>query len=107
MDGKDPNFDPYHKWLAIPKGQRPPTLYQLLGLSQGESDPEVIEEAAIRQPPHVRAYQIGPYAETCTKILNEIAQARQILTNPQKRQVYDQKLAQRTAAALKPAAIAT
>ena len=42
-------FDPYHKWLAIAKDQRPPTYYQLLGISPHEADPEVIEEAAIRR----------------------------------------------------------
>ena len=57
--GKDIAFDPYHKWLGIPKTQRPPTLYQLLGLAQGETDGEVIEEAVIRQTTHLRAYQAG------------------------------------------------
>jgi WD40 repeat protein len=85
---KDPSFDPYHKWLAIPKAQRPPTLYQLLGLAQGESDAEVIEEAVIRQTTHIRAYQVGPHAEVCTRILNEISKAQQILGNPEKRAEY-------------------
>ena len=44
-----PGFDPYHKWLGIPKNQRSPTLYQLLGIMPGESDLEVIEEATVRQ----------------------------------------------------------
>src|SRR5437763_344047 len=55
-------FDPYHKWLGIPKDQRPPTHYQLLGVVPDEKDPEVIEEAAVRQTTHIRAYQIGPQA---------------------------------------------
>ncbi len=46
-------FDPYHKWLAIPKDQRPPTHYQLLGVSPTETDVEVIDEAALRQMAHV------------------------------------------------------
>src|SRR5581483_5441271 len=41
----------------------------------------------------VRAYQVGPHATECTKLLNEIAQARQTLTNPAKRREYDHKLA--------------
>jgi WD40 repeat protein len=94
---KEAAFDPYHKWLAIPKNLRPPTHYQLLGLALGESDAEVIEEAAIRQTTHVRAYQVGPHAELCTRILNEISQARQVLLNPQKRKVYDLKLSQEAA----------
>jgi WD40 repeat protein len=90
---KNPSFDPYHKWLAIPKTQRPPTLYQLLGLAPGESDAEVIEEAVIRQTTHVRAYQVGPHAAVCTRVLNEISKADQILRDPQKRAEYDRRLA--------------
>ena len=40
-------FDPYHKWLGIPPEHRPPTHYQLLHLSESETDVEVIEEAGI------------------------------------------------------------
>jgi hypothetical protein len=90
-------FDPYHKWLGIPKNQRPPTLYQLLGIAPGEADPEVIDEAAIRQTAHVRTYQIGAHSEDCTKILNEIAQARATLLNPAKRKQYDATLAKKAA----------
>ncbi|MCI0683486.1 MAG: WD40 repeat domain-containing protein [Gemmataceae bacterium] len=86
-------FDPYHKWLGIPKDQRPPTHYQLLGLAHGESDPEVIEEAAIRQTSHLRAYQIGAYAAECTRILNEVAKARTTLLDPVKRAQYDRQIA--------------
>src|SRR5262245_58020417 len=86
-------FDPYHKWLGIAKEQRPTTHYQLLAISPDESDPEVIEEAAVRQSAHVRTYQIGQYAAECTRLLNEIAQAKLVLLNPAKRQVYDLGLA--------------
>src|SRR6266446_6275034 len=86
-------FDPYHKWLGIPKDQRPPTYYQLLGVAPNEIDPEVIDEAAVRQTTHIRAYQIGPHAAECTKLLNEIAQAKLVLLNPAKRKAYDEQLA--------------
>lgn len=85
-------FDPYHKWLGIPKDQRPPTLYQLLGVAPAEDDADVIEEAAIRQTAHVRTYQTGPYAQDCARLLKEIALARVTLLNPVKRQVYDASL---------------
>jgi WD40 repeat protein len=86
-------FDPYHKWLGIHPDHRPPTHYQLLGISPDEQDREVIEEAAIRQTAHVRTYQLGPHAADCTRILNEIAQARTTLLNPAKRKDYDTRLA--------------
>lgn len=98
-DPKDIPFDPYHKWLGIPKQFRPPTYYQLLGLTNGESDPEVIEEAAIRQSTHLRSYQMGVHAEICTKLLNQIGRAKQILLNAEKRAEYDRRLT-----ALAPAA---
>src|SRR5438034_7580510 len=86
-------FDPYHKWLGIPKDQRPPTYYQLLGIAPNETDAEVIDEAAVRQTTHIRAYQIGPHAAECTRILNEIAQAKLTLVHPVKRKAYDEQLA--------------
>lgn len=98
-------FDPYHKWLGIPKDQRPPTYYQLLGIAPGETDAEVIDEAAVRQTTHVRAYQIGQHAADCTRLLNEIAHAKLTLLNPAKRQAYDEQLA--TAKASKISAKAT
>src|SRR5437763_2390949 len=91
-------FDPYHKWLGIPKDQRPPTYYQLLGISPQETDADVINEAAVRQTTHVRTYQIGPNAADCTRILNEISQARTTLQSPSKRREYDASLASTTTA---------
>jgi hypothetical protein len=91
-DGELPMFDAYHKWLAIPPGQRPPTYYQLLGVVPEETDPEVLQEAAIRQATHVRTYQTGPHARACIRLLNEIAQARAALLNPAHRAEYDARL---------------
>jgi hypothetical protein len=85
-------FDPYHRWLAIPRDQRPPTYYQLLGIARDETDREVIEEAALRQTSHVRTYQTGPYAQQCQTLLNEIGQAKVTLLHPQKRREYDTHL---------------
>jgi len=82
-------FDPYHKWLGIPREKQPATYYQLLGLQPGERDPEVIEEAAIRQSSHLRAYQLGPHAALCTRLLNEIAEAKAVLLHPAKRSAYE------------------
>lgn len=86
-------FDPYHKWMGIPKGERPPSYYQLLGIAPTEPDPEAIKEAALRQTALVRVYQTGPHSELCTQVLNEIAQARAVLLNPKLRREYDDRLA--------------
>src|ERR1051325_5535386 len=85
-------FDPYHKWLGIPKDQRPPTYYQLLGISSSETDPEVIEEVAIRQIAHIRTYQLGPHSEEFTQVVTELAKARTPLLNSAKRKEYDAQL---------------
>jgi hypothetical protein len=97
------DFDPYHKWLGIPREQRPITHYQLLGIAPTEKDLDVIEDAAIRQTTHVRSYQLGPHAEACQRVLNDIASARQTLLNPAKRRQYDASLP-RPAAPANPAA---
>ena len=86
-------FDPYHQWLGIPEGRRPPTHYQLLGIAPTETNAEVIKEAALRQTSHVRIYQTGPHADDCTRLLNEIAQARAVLGSAEARMAYDASLA--------------
>ena len=50
-------FNRYHIWLGIPKNEQPANHYRLLGLTPGESDPNVIAMAADRQMGHVRSFQ--------------------------------------------------
>lgn len=88
-------FDPYHKWLGISETSRPPTYYQLLGIAPTERDPDVIEAAAVRQSAYVRNFLSGEYVEHAARILNEIAEARLVLLDPQKRAAYDAQLRQR------------
>ncbi|MEX2558897.1 MAG: hypothetical protein WD403_03235 [Pirellulales bacterium] len=85
-------FDPYRKWLGIPQDSRPPTHYQLLGISPDENDREVIHAAVVRQSAYVRNFQGGQYAEEATRILNEIAAAQLCLLNPARRAEYDAAL---------------
>jgi hypothetical protein len=88
-----PMFDPYRDWLDIPPEQQPPTHYRLLGVAPAEANVEAIKEAALLQTTRVRMYQTGQKAEVCTRLLNEIAQARAVLVNPKTRQEYDARLA--------------
>lgn len=85
-------FDPYRKWLQIPDSQRPPTYYQLLGVSREEHDPQVIEEAALMRTGHIRNFQNTKYAVDCLRILNEIAEAQSVLLDPRRRAAYDATL---------------
>lgn len=98
-------FDPYRKWLGIPEESRPPTHYQLLGISPQERDAEVIDAAVIRQSAYVRNFQAGKYADESSRLLTEIAAAKACLTNAAKRTAYDSALQKKqVAAAPKPAA---
>ncbi|HET6882415.1 MAG TPA: hypothetical protein VFI31_19775 [Pirellulales bacterium] len=48
------SFDPYRVWLGIPPEARPPTHYELLGISPHEQERAVIEAAVLRQSGCVR-----------------------------------------------------
>ncbi|MHC4399511.1 MAG: hypothetical protein ACYTG0_07520 [Planctomycetota bacterium] len=82
-------FDPYHVWLGIPPKDQPPNHYRLLGIPSFESDPKVIESAADRQMAHVRTFQTGPRSDLSQRLLNEIAAARIVLLNLEKKAEYD------------------
>jgi len=88
----DAAFDPYRKWLGIPRDEQPPHHYRLLGLRVLEEDLEVISHAADRQMLHVRGFQSGPHSQESQKLLNELAAARVCLLDPAKKASYDEQL---------------
>ncbi|MFO0818176.1 MAG: hypothetical protein U1A77_09565 [Pirellulales bacterium] len=87
-------FDPYHRWLGIAPGVRPPNHYALLGIPEFEEDLEVIASAADRQMSHVRSFQSGVHAVHSQQLLNELAAARVCLLQPERKQQYDERLRQ-------------
>ncbi|HEV7225756.1 MAG TPA: prenyltransferase/squalene oxidase repeat-containing protein, partial [Pirellulales bacterium] len=89
---KEAGFDPYYRWLGIPRSEQPPSLYRLLGLTSLEPDLGVIEEAADRQMAHVRAHHNGPYVAESQRLLNELAAARSTLLHVGKKLAYDRTL---------------
>ena len=82
-------FDPYHRWLGIPPHEQPPTLYRLLGISDFESDQDVIKEATYRQIGHIKQYSSGPHRDAANRILNELSQAQVTLLDLKKKTQYD------------------
>ncbi len=50
-EGSMDSFDPYHKWLGIPKKEQPANHYRLLGITVFEPDLDVIEAAADADAP--------------------------------------------------------
>jgi len=85
-------FDPYRKWLGIPPSEQPPNLYRLLGLSNFESDPDVIATAADARMVHLKTFQHGPNAEVSQKLLNEVSAAQLCLLDRDRKAQYDREL---------------
>jgi hypothetical protein len=85
-------FDPYHKWLGIPREEQPPHYYRLLGISLFEADADVIETAADQRMAHLRTFQSGKNGQLSQKLLNELAAAKIALLQPAKKAEYDQEL---------------
>ncbi len=93
------DFDPYHKWLGISPSDQPPCHYRLLGISEFESDPQVIDAAADRQLTFLRKQQLGQHQREANDLLNEVARARRVLLKPESKSEYDATLAGGTATA--------
>jgi hypothetical protein len=58
------DFDPYHKWLGIPKTERPISKYRLLAIADCESDRDDISSAAEWQTVFLRTLQAGELHHT-------------------------------------------
>ncbi|MFL5242128.1 MAG: hypothetical protein ACJ8FY_08465 [Gemmataceae bacterium] len=85
-------FDPYEKWLRIPKDERPVTHYQLLGVDPEEDDADAIIQAAKKQKSRVMAHQDGPNGKAVNRLVKEINQAKATLLDEDKRADYDRRL---------------
>ncbi len=90
MSGTD--FDPYYKWLGIPPTDRPASLYRLLGLTDFESDGDVIDAAADQRMMLLRSHQNGRYAAQSQALLNEVSKARATLLDASRKATYDAQL---------------
>ena len=86
------SFDPYHQWLGIPREEQPPTYYRLLGITQFESDRNVIAAAAERQTSHLRTFQDGPNSKMAAQLLKRVITARTTLLSPHTKAKYDRWL---------------
>src|SRR5687767_3895680 len=85
-------FDPYLTWLGIPTHQRPPTYYQLLEVDPAIDDVNVVKTLALQRIAYVRNFQRSEHADHCTRILEELAKAESVLTDPFQRIDYDRSL---------------
>ncbi len=92
-------FDPYYRWLGIPRHEQPPNHYRLLGIELFESDPQLIDSFALRHTSFLRAIIDGPHLRDAQRLLNELAAARRCLLNAEQKAAYDAALRQRLAEA--------
>lgn len=108
-------LDVYKDWLGIPDGPRPPDHYTLLRLVQFEDNAEKVRANYRKLNGHVRKYASGQYSMPSQELLNELAKAMLLLTDPEpqarirrkprprisgravtQRQPHDRKCARRT-----------
>ena len=85
-------FDPYNEWLGIPPDKQPPSYYDLLGVAVDETDEKRIRQAMAQRYEHVRTYGLGPQAKHVDRILAELAEALNCLTDPGQREQYNRRL---------------
>ena len=85
-------FDPYYKWLGIPPTEQPPNHYRWLGIVQFEQDADVIDAAASRQMAYLRKFAIGVHVKESQRLLNEVALARTVLLDANRKRQYDVRL---------------
>jgi|GEM_PF-7127700 len=91
MASRDEAFDPYHKWLGIPKDRRPPTHYDLLGIRLDEEDGEVIRAAALQRRTFVESQRGDGRDKAVDALLYQLQEAELTLQDPQLRRDYDQR----------------
>jgi hypothetical protein len=84
-------FDPYREWLGLELAGRKPTFYELLNLPAGENDLAVLRAALDERTNRVRHARPGANVEAWQKLLDELGEARRCLTDPAKKQAYDQQ----------------
>lgn len=88
--------DLYARWLGVPPGPRPPNHYELLGLPLWTTASEQIEAAAYRQLEKLDQHSLHPdpaRREACSRLMNEVAQARTVLMDVKRRKTYEKQLA--------------
>ena len=83
------DFNPYHKWLGIPLHQQPANHYRLLGLEQGECDPDVIAHAAEQRVLYLKSVSGGEHGHLSRLLLDEISRACNCLLDAEQKTAYD------------------
>lgn len=91
-------FDPYWEWLKIPRDQRPPNHYELLGVLRFEADEKRVRAAYRQRYALVRKYAIGARQEDATRLIEELSEAHDCLSRSESREEYERGLRETSAA---------
>ncbi len=86
------SFNRYHEWLQLRADLTDPNFYQLCGLEPFEKDLDKIHVAIDRAVVKVRGFRPGSHAAEWARLLDELAAAKEVLTDPEKKVAYDQRL---------------
>lgn len=97
-------FDPYRAWLGVRELRRPLNFYQLLLLPNCEEDLEIIHAAAASQRAALLAHRHDALSEVWRQIREELDEAIETLTDPDRKAAYDLAL-QNVASTGAPAAV--
>jgi hypothetical protein len=85
------DFDGYRKWLGIANKKRPPTHYELLGISLDEDDADVIQAVVEQRRHYVESKRGEGHDAVVTEILYRISEAEATLRNDEMRRDYDRQ----------------
>lgn len=85
-------FNPYREWLGVTSIEDLPNRYELLGLEPFTADAAQITLAADTAMARVRRVKPGDRAAEWSRILDELARAKQCLLDPGEKEAYDDAL---------------
>ncbi len=85
-----PNF--YQLMLGLPGEIAQPNHYQLLGIEPGTTDDRAIRNAAADQNGKLLSWQNSRHFKQAGELMLELAKARNVLLDSEKREAYDQQL---------------
>lgn len=81
-------FSPYQTWLGLRESLSRPNHFELLGLDESEDDTKTISAAADRAASRVRRCRPGEHTAVWAAVLDQIAEAKLCLIDPEKRAQY-------------------
>jgi hypothetical protein len=87
-------FNPYSQWLGI-EASGSPNHYELLRIAPSEADAKTIAAAAAAQMAKIRGIRPGPRLAEWQRVLDELAAAKDCLSEEKAKARYDDQLRQR------------